>query len=441
MDWLLDTRHDGATTAAVKAVEDHLLRHTSDESLVQPAVETTHNALASLEPGLREDELLWLHLDWARIIPTLRLHTVSQDADPGLMDGFGPVSPLHRESLRKAALGEPSHVELPTPRDVVADFDADHVLFVDLQPIEAGPSAATVALAAAAEAHPVAAPDQVAAAAGALLADASMGRESGLRDTEEVIALFGRLHEALGGSYRRVHADDRGFELLVDKSPFGPAVCQIPSLARLSEAIAGRLAARAHGKATVVHDESIALGDPADRIQVFLGDVEEDVCGSTYQWPPAGTHEKSDNSPRLEMTVSLPRQSHSVPVIRRLSAQILRAFGVAADSIHDVELAISEACANVIQHAIDSDGYEVSIELAADRCAITVLDGGDGFDARSVQDQRDHDAESGRGLQLMRALVDNLNFVSEPKVGAVVHMVKQLDYDHSHPFRRADAVV
>ena len=34
-----------------------------------------------------------------------------------------------------------------------------------------------------------------------------------------------------------------------------------------------------------------------------------------------------------------------------------------------------------------------------------------------------------------RALVDNLNFVSEPKVGAVVHMVKQLDYEESHPFR------
>ena len=39
----------------------------------------------------------------------------------------------------------------------------------------------------------------------------------------------------------------------------------------------------------------------------------------------------------------------------------------------------------------------------------------------------------------MRALVDNLNFVSEPKVGAVVHMVKQLEYDDSHPFRRTDS--
>lgn len=316
------------------------------------------------------------------------------------------------------------------------NFDPDVAVLVDLNPLAEGPSSATVALAAASESHPVASPDQVAAAAGAMLADASLTKGQTIDSADDVVAAFGRLHEALGGGYRSVHADDERIELMVDKSPFGPAISQIPSLSRVTEAMAGRLAARFTGKATVVHDESIGLGDPADRLQILFGEVGQDVCGSTYTWPPAGTHEQSDPSPRLEMTVSLPRQSHSVPVIRRLAAQILRAFGVAADSIHDVELAISEACANVIQHAVDSEGYEVSIELAADRCAITVLDRGEGFDATRVNDQDDDDAESGRGLTLMRALVDNLNFVSEPKIGAVVHMVKQLDYDSSHPFRR-----
>lgn len=316
------------------------------------------------------------------------------------------------------------------------NFDPDVAVLVDLDPLSSGPAAATVALAAASESHPVATPDQVAAAAGAMLADASLEEGQAIDSFDDVVSAFGRLHEALGGSVRTVHADDQRIELLVDRSPFGPAICQIPSLSRVTEAIAGRLAARLRGEATVVHDESIGKGDPADRIQILFGKVDEELSGSTYTWPPAGTHDQSDPSPRLEMTVSLPRQSHSVPVIRRLAAQILRAFGVAADSIHDVELAISEACANVIQHAVDSEGYEVSIELAADRCAITVLDRGEGFDAE-VREQEDVEAESGRGLSLMRALVDNLNFVSEPKIGAVVHMVKQLDYDDSHPFRRS----
>jgi len=434
VDWVLDIRRDDATKAAVMAVEDHLLRHTSDESSVSSAVEAVDSALRT--GGEVDDGLLWLHLDWIRVLPTLTLQAVSRDAATLPESGFGALSATQRDALAQSATGAPTSIDLTVPKEVVLNFDPDVAVLVDLDPVTAGPASAAVALAAASESHPVATPDQVAAAAGAMLADASLGNNEVVGNTEDALEYFGRVHEALGGTYQRVRVDDTGFEVLVDKSPFGPAICQIPSMARLTEAIAGRISARVHGKATVVHDETIGNGDPADRLQVLFGDVEDEVAGSTYQWPPAGTHPQADPSPRLEMTVSLPRQSHSVPVIRRLAAQILRAFGVAADSIHDVELAISEACANVIQHAVDSEGYEVTIELAADRCAITVLDRGEGFDATTVSDQGDDDAESGRGLTLMRALVDNLNFVSEPKIGAVVHMVKRLDYDQSHPFRR-----
>lgn len=430
MDWLLDTRRDDATSVAVKALEDHLQRHASDGSAVGDAVETVRQSLPS------SGGLVWLHLDWTKALPTLTLQPVSGDELPAPDSGFSPVSALDRATLASAATGEPRPLDLPVAREVVMSFDPDVAALVELHPLSQGAPAATVALAAAAESHPVATPDQVAAAAGALLADASLKGGPSIDTAGDAVGAFGRLHEALGGHFRQVHADSDRVELVVDRSPFGSAIDQIPSLARLTEAIAGRIAARVTGKAVVVHDETIGLGDPADRLQIFFGDVDESTCGSTYLWPPAGAHEASEPSPRLEMSVSLPRQSHSVPVIRRLAAQILRAFGVAADSIHDVELAISEACANVIQHAVDSEGYEVSIELAADRCAITVLDRGEGFEPTAVGAAADPDAESGRGLTLMHALVDNLNFVSEPKVGAVVHMVKQLDYDENHPFRR-----
>jgi serine/threonine-protein kinase RsbW len=434
VDWLLDTRRDDATAVAVKALEDHLRRHTPDGSFVSAAVETAQESLGSASA-----DLLWLNLDWSGVLPQLTVRPVAAGAVPVPESGFTVVSPLERPSLSAASDGHADSIDLTVPREVVVSFDPDVAVLADLDPLAQGAPSATVALAAAAEAHPVGAPDQVAAAAGAMLADASLAQEPPIQTTAEVVAAFGRLHEALGGESRQVAADDDRIELVVDKSPFGAAICQIPSLSRLTEAIAGRIAARLHGKATVVHDEAIGLGDPADRLQILFGDVEDAVCGSTYLWPPAGTRSTAEPAPRLEMTVSLPRQSHSVPVIRRLSAQMLRAFGVAGDSIHDVELAIAEACANVIQHAVDSDGYEVSIELAAHRCAITVLDLGGLEACAAVEDQHDPDAESGRGLTLMHALVDNLNFVSEPKVGAVVHMVKELDYDDSHPFRRTDS--
>jgi serine/threonine-protein kinase RsbW len=434
VDWLLDIRRDDATALAVKALEDHLRRHACDGSSVGAAVENAQESLARASA-----DVLWLHLDWSGVLARLTVRPVAADDVAVPASGFTVVGPLECSALSRAAAGEARSLDLMVPREVVMSFDPDVAVVVDLDPLTQGAPAATVALAAAAESHPVATPDQVAGAAGAMLADASLAQGQSVGTTGEVVAAFGRLHEALGGAFHEVATDGDRIELVVDQSPFGAAICQTPSLSRLTEAVAGRIAARLTGKATVVHDETIGLGDPADRLQILFGDVEDTVCGSTYLWPPAGTRNPTEPSPRLEMTVSLPRQSHSVPVIRRLSAQMLRAFGVAADSIHDVELAISEACANVIQHAVESDGYEVSIELAADRCAITVLDRGEGFEAADVEEQQDPDAESGRGLSLMDALVDNLNFVSEPKLGAVVHMVKELDYDDSHPFRRTDS--
>ena len=122
--------------------------------------------------------------------------------------------------------------------------------------------------------------------------------------------------------------------------------------------------------------------------------------------------------------------------MRRLAAQALRAFGVLGEDIDDVQLAITEACANVVDHATDADTYEVKVELAADRCAITVVDQGRGFDATAVTGPPPPDAESGRGVVLMRALVDNVAFRSEPQAGAVVHMVKTLRFDSGHPLWR-----
>ena len=156
---------------------------------------------------------------------------------------------------------------------------------------------------------------------------------------------------------------------------------------------------------------------------------------STPEPVPAqeGQHPE-DQAPRLDLSVNLPRESVSVPVVRRLAAQALRAFGVRADHIDDVQLAITEACANVIDHAADTDTYEVQVELSAHRCAISVLDHGGGFDG--VSEARTDEDENGRGLRLMRALVDRVAFRIEPQAGTVVHMVKTLEYDADHPLWR-----
>ena len=187
----------------------------------------------------------------------------------------------------------------------------------------------------------------------------------------------------------------------------------------------------------MVLDESVAAGDAECHLQVMLRDVEK-TEGETHVFPPAAA-DPTGLSPQFDLSVSLPREGGSVPVVRRLAGQALRAFGVCDSDVQDVQLAITEACANVIDHAADTDTYDVKVELAADRCAITVVDQGGGFDAAAVPERPDDEAMTGRGLMLMRALVDNVHFINEPQAGAVVHMVKALTYDPDHPLHRVAA--
>ncbi|MGH2754627.1 MAG: ATP-binding protein [Actinomycetota bacterium] len=132
----------------------------------------------------------------------------------------------------------------------------------------------------------------------------------------------------------------------------------------------------------------------------------------------------------MTFRLCLPRDAGSVPVVRHVCRDALLKLGVAEDCVSDIELALTEACTNVLHHASGEDQYEVSVDVDADRCKIEVVDTGAGFDHASVGiSTASHSAESGRGIFLMRALVDDLDFVSEPDQGTVVRFVKTLSLE------------
>lgn len=126
-------------------------------------------------------------------------------------------------------------------------------------------------------------------------------------------------------------------------------------------------------------------------------------------------------------TLCLPRDEASVPVVRHICRDALLKLGVEDDCVSDIEIAVTEACSNVLHHAADTEAeYEVSIEIDAYRCDIRIKDtGGEVFDG-SAHELSAETAESGRGIFLMKALVDELKFLSEPEAGTIVHLVKKL---------------
>jgi serine/threonine-protein kinase RsbW len=75
----------------------------------------------------------------------------------------------------------------------------------------------------------------------------------------------------------------------------------------------------------------------------------------------------------IRMALHLPRDAASVPVTRQVLNGCLETLGVTPDTRADIALALSEACANVIQHAGPGKGYEVQVSVRNPRCAIDPL--------------------------------------------------------------------
>jgi serine/threonine-protein kinase RsbW len=132
----------------------------------------------------------------------------------------------------------------------------------------------------------------------------------------------------------------------------------------------------------------------------------------------------------------LPTEVATVPIVRELCRTAMSKLGVSEECVQDVALALTEACANVIEHSAGTDDdYEVRVQIDNERCEIRVVDTGRGFDADGLHDATmpGTDAERGRGIQLMKALVDRVTFESIPEQGTIVHFEKRLELADDSP--------
>ena len=132
----------------------------------------------------------------------------------------------------------------------------------------------------------------------------------------------------------------------------------------------------------------------------------------------------------IRYSLRLPRDAVTVPLVRTICRDAMSRLGVTPDCQGDVALALTEACSNVIQHAGGDNEYEVLIEFTGITCHIRVLDKGVGIDLTdSSRTETILDRDSGRGIVLMRLLVDRIAFESRPEDGTIVHLQKQLELE------------
>ena len=129
----------------------------------------------------------------------------------------------------------------------------------------------------------------------------------------------------------------------------------------------------------------------------------------------------------IAFTVHLPVDTGSVPFVRGLCRQALEHLDVERTVVDEISLALTEACANVVQHAGEHAGYEVAVAIDDRLCRISVVDDGAGFDPATLPEADEGTPlEDDRGLLLMQSLVDRLDFRHEPDGRHRVTLEKRL---------------
>jgi serine/threonine-protein kinase RsbW len=137
------------------------------------------------------------------------------------------------------------------------------------------------------------------------------------------------------------------------------------------------------------------------------------------------------NAPLYEL--KLLSQSENLELIREFVSKIALKAGFGTDDINKIELAVDEACANVIQHAY-SDGdtkqtIHLIVQLDYHKITIIVADEGKGFDVHRIKDldMKEYIAEmriGGLGIHLIKNLMDKVEFNIEPGKRNEVRMIK-----------------
>lgn len=131
----------------------------------------------------------------------------------------------------------------------------------------------------------------------------------------------------------------------------------------------------------------------------------------------------------LSLSLTLPRDKQTVPVARHIVRNAMEQVGVEETCVDDVELALSEACTNVLLHSGPGDQFVVRLDLEDRLGVLRIIDVGHGFDSARVQATDDLvEAERGRGLGVMQAVVDRVDLTSRPEAGTIVTLEKVLTY-------------
>jgi serine/threonine-protein kinase RsbW len=128
-----------------------------------------------------------------------------------------------------------------------------------------------------------------------------------------------------------------------------------------------------------------------------------------------------------DLHIALPARPDSVSEVRHAVARRAERLGMAAERIDDLKTVVSEACANVVQHAYEDreepGSLEVDLTCEDDQVGVVVRDFGGGIRSRRVPGR----PSLRLGLRLIGALSSRFHLISTRDRGTEIRILVTLN--------------
>lgn len=139
--------------------------------------------------------------------------------------------------------------------------------------------------------------------------------------------------------------------------------------------------------------------------------------------------------------VRAPGHGSSLRPIRTVITDLARQVGFPEDEVAKIEMAVDEACTNVVEHAYEAKRnwfwkhpnpeIRLTIHTEADRLIIQINDDGQSFDFAAYRPgnivERIRAMRSGGyGIAIMRQFMDEVEYISDDETGNTLRLVKHL---------------
>ncbi len=146
----------------------------------------------------------------------------------------------------------------------------------------------------------------------------------------------------------------------------------------------------------------------------------------------------------LDFEIRCPVKTRVLSILRCVATTVAREVGFVEAEIDQIEMAVDEACANVIRHAYTPDPsgklpvispsdcvLHMRVSVSENRVSFCVRDKGVGLDrkpagAASVDEYVKRGGKGGLGIYIIRNFMDEVDYECPPGEGTILTMTKYL---------------